>query len=188
MLALLAIFATSFVIALSGALMPGPLLTATIGESSRRGLLAGPLLSNDSVFAAIALAGAAILFRIAWGMFRSLPSLRLAWGVDESRRGNLALSGVLLSVANPYWTVWWATIGLGYILQCRQYGMWGIAAFFLGHILADLAWYSVVSTAVDKGRRFLNDRMYKGLMGACAGFLVVFAGWFLYAGVEKLAG
>ena len=39
-----AIFASSFVIALSGALMPGPLLTATISESSRRGFIAGPLL------------------------------------------------------------------------------------------------------------------------------------------------
>jgi len=41
---LLTIFASSFVIALSGALMPGPLLTATISESSQRGFVAGPLM------------------------------------------------------------------------------------------------------------------------------------------------
>jgi hypothetical protein len=41
---LLTIFASSFVIALSGALMPGPLLTATISECSQRGFIAGPLL------------------------------------------------------------------------------------------------------------------------------------------------
>jgi threonine/homoserine/homoserine lactone efflux protein len=44
MLEYLAICGTSFVIALSGAMMPGPLLTVTISESPRRGMLAGPLL------------------------------------------------------------------------------------------------------------------------------------------------
>ena len=44
MFELVVIFFTSFVIALSGAIMPGPLLTITISESTRRGAVAGPLL------------------------------------------------------------------------------------------------------------------------------------------------
>ena len=35
---------TSFIVALSGALMPGPLLTVTVGEAARRGFWAGPLI------------------------------------------------------------------------------------------------------------------------------------------------
>ncbi len=35
---------SSFVVALSGALMPGPLLTVTVGEATRRGFWAGPLI------------------------------------------------------------------------------------------------------------------------------------------------
>ena len=42
--ALITIFSTSFMIALSGALMPGPVLTVTVSESTRRGALAGPLM------------------------------------------------------------------------------------------------------------------------------------------------
>jgi threonine/homoserine/homoserine lactone efflux protein len=38
------LFVTSFIVALSGAVMPGPLLTVTISETSRRGLMTGPLL------------------------------------------------------------------------------------------------------------------------------------------------
>lgn len=206
---LLTIFASSFVIALSGALMPGPLLTATITESSRHGFIAGPLMiighavlelvlvaalllglaplfQQPLVFVATALIGSVILFWMAFGMFRSLPSLRLSWEGDQTRRNHPMISGILMSVANPYWIIWWATIGLGYILYSWQFGFWGIAFFFVGHILADLVWYSLVAAAVAGGRHFLTDRLYRSLIAFCAVFLVVFAGYFAYAGFEKL--
>lgn len=206
----LAIFASSFVIALSGALMPGPLLTATISESSRRGFIAGPLmigghavlelalvvalllglapfLQKPAVFAAIALIGSAILLLMAVGMFRSLSTLRLSWDADSRRTMHPMISGILMSVANPYWIIWWATIGLGYILYSLQFGFWGIVFFFAGHILADLAWYSLISAAVAGGRHFLTDRLYRGMIAILAVFLIGFAGYFAYAGFLKLA-
>ena len=189
--------------------MPGPLLTATISESSRRGFIAGPLLitghtilelalvialllglapffQQPVVFAAIALIGSVILFCMAFGMFRSLPSLHLSWEGDHKRRSHPIISGILMSVANPYWIIWWATIGLGYILYSWRFGFWGIAFFFAGHILADLVWYSLIAAAVAGGRHFLTDRLYRSLIAFCAVFLVVFAGYFAYAGFEKL--
>ena len=207
---LLTIFVSSFVIAFSGALMPGPLLTAAISESSQRGFIVGPLmiaghailelalvitllmglapfLQLPAVFVTTALSGAIILFWMAWGMFRSLPSLHLSWDSDRKQRRNPVLSGILMSVVNPYWIIWWATIGLGYILYSRQFGLAGVAFFFTGHILADFVWYSIVTAAVAGGRRFLTDRLYRGLIAVCATFLVVFAGYFAYAGLTKLA-
>jgi threonine/homoserine/homoserine lactone efflux protein len=206
---LLTIFASSFVIALSGALMPGPLLTTIISESSQRGFIAGPLLiaghailelvlvialllglaplfQQPVVFVFTALIGSVILLWMAFGMFRSLPSLRLSWRGDPERRRHPMVSGILTSVANPYWIIWWATIGLGYILYSWRFGFWGIAFFFVGHILADLVWYTLVASAVAGGRHFLTDRLYRGLIAVCAAFLVVFAGYFAYAGFEKL--
>ena len=207
----LTIFVSSFIIALSGAMMPGPRLTATISESSRRGFIMGPLLivghgilelalvlalllglapflQQPAVFVATALAGAAILLWMAFGMFRSLPSLRLSWEGEHKRQNHPVVSGILMSVANPYWIIWWATIGLGYILYSWRFGLWGVAFFFAGHILADLVWYSAVAAAVSRGRRFLTDRLYRGLIAGCAVFLVLFAGYFAYAGFQKWSG
>jgi threonine/homoserine/homoserine lactone efflux protein len=206
---LFTIFASSFVIALSGALIPGPLLTATISESSRRGFITGPLMigghailelalviallmglapffQQPVVFMATALAGAVILLWMAFGMFRSLPSLRLSWERNSKRLNHPVASGILMSVSNPYWIIWWATIGIGYILYSQQFGLWGVVFFFAGHISADLAWYSLVAAAVAGGKHFLTDRLYRGLIAACAVFLVVFAGYFAYAGIAKL--
>ncbi len=203
------IFVSSFIIALSGAIMPGPLLTATISESSQRGFLAGPLLivghallellllitlvlglapflQRDDVFAFVAIAGGVILLWMAAGMFRSLPRLSLSLNPGALKRGSLIINGALYSIANPYWIIWWATIGFGYVIFSWRYGTAGIMFFFTGHILADLAWYSAVSAAVGKGRHLFTDRLYRWIIGACALVLILFAFYFFYAGLRKV--
>jgi len=208
-LTLFTIFGTSFLIAFSGAMMPGPLLTVTIDESTRRGFLAGPLLivghgilelllviglvlglgpflQQKAVFIISALGGSAVLLWMSVGMFRSLPNLTLQATASSGKNKNLLLAGILLSLANPYWTIWWVTIGLGYILHSLNFGIWGVTAFFVGHILADMIWYSAVSAGVWRGKTFLSDQSYKILIGGCASFLVVFAILFAYSGVHKL--
>jgi len=90
--------------------MPGPMLTATISESSRRGIWTGPLLVaghgilelallvalmvglaplllQEGVFTGIALSGSVILLWMAYGIFRSLPSLRLEWQASGRETG-----------------------------------------------------------------------------------------------------
>jgi len=203
------LFVTSFVIALSGALMPGPLLTMTISESSRRGLLAGPMmilghgilelavvlallsgfapfLLRDDVFVFVSLVGGAVLLWLAVSMLRSVPQLSLVVQQDPGKRRNLVSTGILLSALNPYFILWWASIGLGYIVYSVQFGALGVACFFLGHILADLSWYTFVSFGVVKGKRFMSDRIYRGLISGCAVLLVVFSGYFLYSGINRL--
>jgi len=211
MVALAAVFFTSFMLAFSGAMMPGPLLTATISESARRGALTGPLLilghsllelvmlaalliglapflKLDAVFVIIALTGAAILAWMAGSMFRTLPNVTIDWDAHRNSSGPLVSTGILMSLSNPYWTIWWATIGLGYLASCRALGVPGIAAFFVGHISGDFVWYTLISVLVSKGRRLLTDTVYRGLIGFCALFLACFACFFAYAGINKLMG
>jgi threonine/homoserine/homoserine lactone efflux protein len=203
------IFATSFVIALSGALMPGPLLTITLSESARRGFTAGPLivfghgilelilvlllllglapvLNNDYVVGVVGVVGAAVLVWMAVGMIRTFPSLSLRQVSSDKRGPHPVWAGILMSLANPYWTIWWATIGLGYILYSLKFGLLGVTAFFTGHILADLAWYAAVSFTVAHGRRFMSDRIYRGIIACCAVALLVFGLYFGFTGAQRL--
>ena len=203
------LFVTSFIVALSGAVMPGPLLTVTISESSRRGVATGPLLiaghalleltlvaallmglapllTLEPVFILISLAGSAVLLWMAIGMLRALPGMVMATSGGDAAERNLVLSGIVLSLVNPYWSIWWATIGLGYILHSLKAGPMGVTAFFSGHVMGDLFWYAAVSAAIWKGRRLLSDRGYRILIAACAVCLIIFSGLFAWSGVQKL--
>lgn len=220
-----AIFVSSFIIGLSGALMPGPLLAVTIRHTTRQGFVAAPLLvlghailegallcllvlglsewlKGDAAVTAIALLGAAMLLRMAWGMAKEVGTLRFepggSAGTDpgEEPGGGTALAsrgwlrpvvdGVVTSASNPYWSLWWATIGLGYMVLSRDQGWVGLAAFYAGHILSDAAWYLFVGTAVAAGRGWFTDRVYRGVVGACAAFLAFFALSFGYMGFSRL--
>ncbi len=219
-------------------MMPGPVLTVTIGETAARlrpmestghgsdpgnplpgspggtqlmrGALVGPLivlghgilevclvvavvlglgkiLVRDSVVGWIGVLGGAVLVWMAWGMFRSLRGLSLSTAADRGeRRRHPVLAGVLTSLANPYWAVWWATIGLGYIALSLKLGTVGLVAFYCGHILSDLVWYGAISLSLVLGHRLLTDRAYRGLVAACAVFLFGFGLYFGYAGVRAL--
>jgi threonine/homoserine/homoserine lactone efflux protein len=201
----------SFVLGLSGACMPGPLLTVTIAESLKRGIWAGPLLilghallegavvvsvfygfgdwlSKPSVFTVIALIGGLVLIWMAVGMLRGLSRLSLDLTAVRETRLHPVASGALVSLANPYFTLWWATVGLGYLVVAHKAGMIGVVVFYVFHILSDLAWYSLVACSVTLGRNLLSNRVYRGLVGCCAVFLLVFGVYFSWQGVLTITG
>lgn len=208
MLELAGLLAGSFYLALSGALMPGPLLTVTVADSARRGFITGPLLilghailelslivaiiyglgpflKMHLVMGIIALLGGAILFWMGIGMIRSAAGLTLDTSQMEGGTSrNPVLSGILASVSNPYWILWWATIGLGYLVAAMRHGAIGVALFFVGHISADLLWYSAIALGVSRGRKIVNDSVYQWAIRVCGSALIVFGGWFLFTSVS----
>ncbi len=207
----LGIFSSSFLIALSGALMPGPLLTYTVAEAARRGFWAGPLImlghgflemgllillllgigaiiNQPVIMGVIALSGAGILWWLGYGLITSARNSKLTLTSGNGRVLHPFWAGIIMSLANPYWLIWWVTLGLGYVLFAYKYGLWGVIFFFIGHFLADLGWYSLVSLAVAQGKKFISDRVYHGFMVVCALFLMVFGCYFGYEGVKTLLG
>ncbi len=201
----------SFVIALSGALMPGPLLTITIGESVKRGAKAGPLLivGHSILEGALVIlllsglsslivktgfkifsffSGGAILLIMGYSMVRESSTIDMEQvrGSGE-KRGNIILLGILGSISNPYWIIWWATIGLGYLVASIKLGVPGVVCFFIGHILADFAWYTVVSSAIARGKKVFSAKVYRRVICACGIFLIGFGGWFLFGCYKLIA-
>jgi threonine/homoserine/homoserine lactone efflux protein len=95
-------------------------------------------------------------------------------------------AGILTSISNPYWIIWWATIGLNFVSISRAYGNLGILTFFSGHLLSDLSWYSLISALVTFGRKLISDPIYRGTLVACALALIGFGAYFGLAGINLL--
>ncbi|RJQ37055.1 MAG: lysine transporter LysE [Dehalococcoidia bacterium] len=205
---LLIIFSTSFVVALSGALMPGPLLALTIAQAARRGFWAGPLLilghgvleiailavlvlglrqlSGEGMLpAVIGIAGGIVLIVMGFGILaraRRRMTLPTADPPENRRRRQGVVIGVLGSAANPYFFIWWVTIGASYLLWALKLGGWGIASFYTGHILADLGWYALVAFVVATGRKVISDAVYRWVFIFCGLALVGLGGYFIFSG------
>lgn len=206
---LAAIFATSFAVALSGALAPGPMFTLTFAEGARGGWLAGPFvvlghgilelallvllvsglggfLGSPDAVGALGLAGGGVLVVMGALMLARPPALPVE---GDAGRGlgyaRLTAAGAITSVSNPYWTLWWATVGMGYLALSDRLGTAGIGSFFGGHILADLAWFTAVSALAASGRRFAGERLYTAVSYACGAFLVFFGGYFIYSSMTR---
>jgi threonine/homoserine/homoserine lactone efflux protein len=206
---LLLIFASSFGVGFSGAIMPGPVLTVTIAEATKRGILAGPLivlghgiiefalfislvlglgtiLKHDIVFGIVGVGGAIVLIWMGIGMVREIKTATLKLELNEGERSRPVLAGLLTSVSNPYFIIWWATIGLSYIALSQRHGVAGLTSFYTGHILSDLVWFFAVAWAVTMGKRIMNDHVYRWVIGLCGGFLCILGLYFGSSGLKAL--
>lgn len=199
---------TSFVVGLSGALMPGPVLTVTVSGATRKGFKAGPLvvlghgiaevslvvalllglgalLKERFFFGFVGIAGGAILLLMGVGLLKEKGGYDLS--ANEGRiGGSIIWAGLLATVSNPYFLLWWATVGLTYIIIAQKYGWFGLGLFYTGHILADIAWYFLVAAALSAGKRLITARGFRVLNGACGIFLILLGIYFGSSGIRSL--
>ena len=201
----------SFVAAFSGALMPGPVLAITLAGSRRHGFWFGPLvalghslvelpvvvllalglltvLDNRWVIAAIGCVGSVAMAWMAVGLLRQTRHAEGEAAEDVGPRIGGAGSGILATIANPYWYLWWISLGAVLMAGTAAAGWLGVAVFFIGHISADFACCGAASLGVAKGRRYLEGRVYKGLLMVCAVILFAMAARFLLLAVAKATG
>ena len=195
------IFLISFFIAFSGALAPGPLLTTVIHESTKRGARAGPLimlghilielamltgiifgliqfLKNPLLIDLITFFGSGIMIYMGISMLKGISRFSFKAEPSEKKSKNLIILGFTMSIANPYWSIWWLTIGLGLVISAQKIGFLAISAFFLGHILADFIWFAFVSLLISKNKHFISKRIYKLITSICALALIGFGIFF----------
>ena len=212
----LLLLATSWwLIGFTGAMMPGPVTTLIVTETARRGFIAGPLitighallelamvvalvfglgdlLKQNAVAGTIGLLGGLFLLWMGFDIVRSAWQGKVSFDttrdVSASSSGNPIIAGILASVANPYWILWWATVGAAYLITFRAFGIAGIVAFYIGHTLADWVWNNIVAFVVATGRRVMTDRVYRGILIMCGAFLIALSFYFLGTGINFLRG
>ncbi|MDI9476320.1 MAG: LysE family transporter [Clostridiales bacterium] len=207
------IFISAFLIGFSGAMMPGPMLGVAIDGSLRKGWIAGPLtvlghgilelmliivmflglrdfFSNPVIAGLIGLFGGVFLAWMGYGMIKSgikkTVSLEDQKGSEKAGKGNLTLSGALMSIANPYFVIWWSSAGMESIRRSYALGLIGVLFFFMGHILSDLTWYTIVSTALSRGKKLINDTIYHRIILLLGIFIMVFSIYFINSGWKML--
>lgn len=217
--ALVPLYATFMLVSLSGALSPGPLTAMSISEGAREGRWAGTglaighgLVEFPLVFAiayglgawlrqplvggTIALVGAVVLAWMGSGLLRAALRGQLTLAGAAAQPAPAALrygpvpGGVIFTVTNPYWSLWWATLGAGYIarvvsISASPAAVGGLA---LSHWVTDLIWLGGLSFVVASGRNLIGERGYRIVMIGCGGFLVAFAAFFGWTGFRALAG
>jgi threonine/homoserine/homoserine lactone efflux protein len=189
-----------FVISLSGVLAPGPVTTATIalGSRSRYAGLAvavghaivelplaifitlglGKVFQSPSAQFVISLVGGAILVWMAVQMLRSLAPDPMSSAT--ATRSRPLVTGILLTAGNPYFLLWWATVGLKLATDASQLGLWAFALFALVHWLCDAGWLLVLSWASFKGTTLLGLRRQRIILAVCGAAMAIFGAKFIW--------
>ncbi len=199
MIKMIEMLAMAFTIGLTGALAPGPTLVATVKSSLKDGWTAGPkvaaghalveLLIFLLIVGGLALAAQQYsrhiavlggLWLIAFGLLTvkgaGSATMRFASGDGA---GNPYLAGVLTSAANPYFWIWWLTLGSALVVDGLRGGLILAALFMIGHWGADFGWYTLVSASLDRGRSVLSETNYRRVLALCGAFLVLFGLYYL---------
>lgn len=210
MLELVLIFTTALIVGLSGAVMPGPLTAVTAQHALRLGYAAAPLATLGHAFleavmvllllgslrhylawppltAIIGIAGGLVLAWMGYGMISGALSgaiQRDGAPGSEARFNSPFWGGLVATLSNPYWFLWWATIGAGYVARSQSHGYAGVFLFYSGHILSDFLWLSLIAAALASGKKMLTGRIYRWIVLGLGLFLCAFSLYFIWSGLK----
>ena len=192
-------------ISLSGVMSPGPLFAANVAYGLKGGIRTGlkmayghtvvelPLvillgigaisLTTIPQFREItSILGALSLFAFAGIQIKS--SIKKPSTIFEGKHGPF-LAGIILSGLNPFFLIWWFTIGFKLITDAIiLYSFVGIGIMFAFHIWMDYAWICAVAFLSSKGKKIISNKKYTIFMIAISGVLVYFGIIFLLQGIH----
>jgi threonine/homoserine/homoserine lactone efflux protein len=205
----LRLVALTVAISASGALSPGPLSAAAMINGARWSwraglrMAAGHMTFELPFVVAIGMAA----YELRWAL--GLPAVRYGLGalmgafiayfsattiLDGLRylRGRQAaqvdppasgpyFSGLALTALNPFFLLWWLTVGMALVELASAMGLLlGYAVMYPSHVWMDFAWLTLLSSLGHQGRR-LSGRGYGALLVALAAVMAVAGAYALSA-------
>ena len=146
------------IISLSGVMAPGALSAVTINHgmrNSRAGVSVaighgivevplliliyygvGALMKISGFQATIGIIGGVLMAWMGVSIVRSSGTVVSKVKLEESS----VWAGVMLSAGNPYFLVWWASVGSSLVIKSVEYGLVGVLLFGICHWMCDLVW------------------------------------------------
>ena len=196
---LLAFLIEAVLISLSGVMAPGPITAVTISKGTKsphagaiialgHGIVEVPLmililygfgeiLKISYIKATIGLFGGLFLLKMGLGLLQGIKQTKI--DTSSNPRSPL-MAGIILSLANPYFLIWWVTIGSMLIFRSIIFGLSGFIAFMILHWSCDFFWCYFLSALSFKGGQFFGKRLQQVLFVICGVFLLFFSTKFIY--------
>ena len=194
---------TVVIVTASGALAPGPLTFGIIMHGSEGGARSGIACATGHMIVEFPL-----VLALAFGLTAAIsqPSIKTIVGLiggvglicfggmqiyetlkkktSKTRTSNLPGSSILLGLAltglNPYFILWWFTIGSMLILQALTYAaLLGVIIMYLSHVWMDYAFLTALAHFGKKGKAFLGSRYYRLILFGFGIILVYYGITFL---------
>ena len=208
----LQIFIAAFIFGFSGAASPGPVLVAVINSTHKYGKFTGFLfmighsileilvvilifynlavvLSIPLVYFIFCTVGGSILFILGYLTLKNINEFSIEKEMEkveikESKFKHPIIQGIILSLSNPFFLIWWGTAGLSNMtsLNVFIFGMVGVIIYYIGHILSDFAWYDFISFSVFYGKKIITDKVYKIILIICSCLFFYFCFKFILIG------
>jgi len=194
---------TVILLTASGALAPGPLFFQTISQGTKTGARSGLIFSlahtlvefslimllafgllavRNEVFIRniIGVLGGVVL--IIFGVYQIIGLLKKK-EIEQKQMvpsHRLFFIGILFTALNPYFIVWWLTVGSNLILLALEFAaLTGVIFMFLCHVWMDYVWLIAVSYFAKRGVNALGSKWYHILIALFGVILVYFGVLFL---------
>jgi len=193
MLEPLFLLGTTVAISLSGVMMPGPVTAGAITKGAEDKKAGVKIALGHAIieFPIIALVAFGLTFIATWsvkatigvvgGILLIYLGIQLFKPIEEEEKRfpyPSTVVGVVTSGANPYFFIWWATVGGALISRALEYGVLFLVIFAVVHWSCDLLWYSFLSYSSNKTLEYWYKHRKK-VFGLCGALMVGFGAWFI---------
>lgn len=197
---LLAQLTIGFTIALTGALIPGPLALFVVATTiktgdEKTGFLAGlghclvevaiisiiilgltTILSSPQFQIGINFVGGSTL--IIFGISSLSQKIQVEKMMISKVNHNSLVGGIIFTVFNVTIPLWWATTGLMMLSRALlTTTILGVFFWVIGHWIADILWFGFLGYSVNRGKRYLGERTHQDIIKIC-GIIMVSLGLF----------